>query len=368
MISKHKGNGVALKNFPGYFLIGALIVSFILLYSVLSPFVTVLILSAIFATTFYPLYRRFLKLFGKRRGLAAFVTCILVLTLIIIPLVIFVLLLAREAVDIYSLIQNKVTSGEFDQYIKWQPGNFVYDFYKTNFLQLNSVIDLNALDLKTNLTELARNVSGFLVGQTAAIVKSIGAVIFSFLILMFTMYYMLKNNEGIIKKIMRVSPLPLEHELELFRKFKEMGRATLYGIFLVSVVKGVLGGIGFAIAGIPNPLFWGTAMALFSLIPLFGPTIIWLPAGVLLILNGQLIPGIFLLIWGTLVISTIDNIFQAFFIGKQANLNPLLVFMAVFGGIGMFGLLGVIFGPLILTIFFTFLHIYELEYKKILRH
>ncbi|MFO0781094.1 MAG: AI-2E family transporter [Candidatus Gracilibacteria bacterium] len=368
MVPKHKGNGVVLKHFPGYFLIGCLIFSFVFLYTVMKPFLTVLILAAIFATTFYPFYKWVLKLFKDRAALASIVTCILILTLIIIPLMVFVVLLAKQAGDMYLFVQHKVASGEFDQYLRWQQGNFFYDFYQSNLTQLNSIVDVNTLDLKKNLTDLARNVSTFLVGQSATLLRGVGGVLFSFFILLFAMYYLLKDHKEITKKLMKISPLPLEYELELFKKFKEMSRATVYGIFLVSILKGILGGIGFLIAGIPNPLFWGTAMAIFSLVPLFGATIIWLPAALLLIFNGQMVMGIFLLLWGTFLVSTIDNFFSAYFIGGQANLNPLLVFLAVFGGIGAFGLLGVIFGPLILTIFFTFLHIYELEYKQILHH
>ncbi len=366
MAVKTKSNGVVLKYFPGYFLITCLVLSVIFLYWLFQPFLTVLVLAAIFSTTFYPLYRWILKLFRNRSSLASFVTCVLILFLIIIPLILFVFLLARQAVDIYTFLQHKVASGEFDAYLKWQHGNFFYDFYQANLAQLNGAIDVNALDLKQGLTDLARNVSTFLVDQSASLLKGLGRIIVGFFILMFAMFYLFRGHKDITKKLMKISPLPLEYELELFKKFKEMSKATVYGIFLVSVIKGILGGIGFLIAGIPNPLFWGTAIGIFSLVPLFGATIIWLPAAILLLVNGQLVPGIFLLLWGTFVVSTVDNIFQAFFIGNQANLNPLLVFLAVFGGIGLFGLLGVIFGPLILTIFFTFLHIYELEYKKIL--
>jgi len=367
-LPKLKANGAVLKNFPGYFLIGCLVFSFIFLYQVMRPFLTVLILAAIFATTFYPLYKRILTLFKNRARLASAVTCFLILTLIIIPLLLFIILLARQAVDMYTLIQNKVSSGELDQYLRWQPGNLFYDYYQANLTQLNSFVDVETLDLKKNLTDLARNVSTFLVGQSASLLRGLGGIVGGFFILMFALYYLFKDHDPITKKLMKVSPLPLEYELELFKKFKEMSRATVYGIFLVSIIKGILGGIGFLIAGIPNPLFWGTAMALFSLVPLFGATIIWLPAALLLMANGQPLPGIFLLLWGTFAVSTIDNFFSAFFIGGQANLNPLLVFLAVFGGIGAFGLLGVIFGPLILTLFVTFLHIYELEYKHILHH
>jgi predicted PurR-regulated permease PerM len=145
-----------------------------------------------------------------------------------------------------------------------------------------------------------------------------------------------------------------------------MSLATLYGIFLTSIVQGIIGGIGFAIAGIPHALFWGTAIALFSLIPVVGTSVVWVPASLILIATGNLTSGIFLFCWGILIVSTVDNFLRAFLIGGRTNTNQLLMFLSVFGGIGMFGLVGVIFGPLILTLFFAFLHIYELEYDKVL--
>ena len=340
----------------------------LMLFWLFRPFLTILILAVILATGFYPMYKKILVLFRNRARLASLTTCFLILTLIIIPVIFFVLLLAREAVDIYNVVQTKVSTGEFDHYLKWQQGNIIYDLFDPGVGQFKSVIDLQSMDLKQSVTDVARSVSGFLVSQSAMLIKGAGAVLLGFFILLFAMSYLFKDHKAFTQKLMKVSPLPLEYELELFRKFKEMSQVTLYGIFLVSIIKGALGGIGFWIAGIPNPLFWGTIMAFFSLVPIFGPTLIWLPAAVFLLLNGQTIPGVFLLLWGALLVSTIDNFFQAFFIGSKANLNPLLVFLAVLGGIALFGLVGVIFGPLILTIFFTFLHIYELEYKDVLHH
>jgi len=366
VLMRQKGDGVVIKNFPGYFLVFCIVVSAWFLMGVFRPFFTILILAAILATAFYPLYKRLLKTFKARARLASITMCFLVLVLIVVPLIIFILLLGRQAFDTYSFIQTQVHNGVLDSYIKWQPGGMIYDSLGVIRNDIGKTVDFNSLDLKTGITESAQIVSSWLAGQSAAILKGFGGLLLSFFILIFALYYFFKDADLIIKKIMILSPLPKEYELELFKKFKEISLATLYGIFLTSIAQGIIGGIGFVIAGIPNALFWGTAIAVFSLVPMVGTSLVWLPASVIMIATGHVQAGIFLFLWGLLVVSTVDNFLRAFLIGGRTKTNQLLTFLSVFGGIGMFGLVGVIFGPLILTLFFTFLHIYELEYDRVL--
>lgn len=368
MASEPKGNRVVLQYFPGYFLLGCLFISTFFLFSIYRPFFGTILLAAILAAAFYPVYIRLVKLFRNRSRIASFVTCLLIIILIIIPLIFFVLLLARQGIDIYLFVQHKIQGGDFDALLKWQQGNLFYDFFDPQHGQLGALIDIQSFDLKQTLTDAAKTVSSFLVAQTAGLVKGFGGLALSFFLLFFTMYYFFKDGHLILKKLMQISPLPLRHEHEVFRKFKEISRIALFGIFLTAMAQGIVGGIGFVIVGVPNPVFWGTAIAVFSLIPVVGTALVWLPTSILLFLTGNTFGGIFLFFWGLLLVSTIDNFLRAYLIGNQANINPLLAFFAVFGGIGVFGLPGLLFGPLILTVFFTFLHIYELEYKSVLKH
>ncbi|MFA5829647.1 MAG: AI-2E family transporter [Candidatus Gracilibacteria bacterium] len=362
-----KSRSVILPHFPGYFLIGTLLLSLVLMFILIRPFFVILVLAGVLATTFYPLYKVILKFFKNRSGLASFVTCTLVLFLIVIPLMIFVVMLSRQAVDIYGFLNQKIETGQFDQYLKWQDGNFVHDLFDPVQGQIAGFVDIRSLDLKQTLVDVARTVSTFLVAESASILKGLGGFLLDSFLLFFSLYYLFKDGKMITQKLIQLSPLSLKYDLELFKKFKEMSKLTLVSIFLVSVIKGIAGGLSFLIVGIPNPLFWGTAMAIFSVVPIIGPAIVWLPAGIFLLVNGNIIGGIFVLVWGTLIVSTLDNIFQAYFVGNQANLNQLLVFFAIFGGLVMFGLSGLIFGPLILTLCLTLLHIYQLEYRSILK-
>jgi predicted PurR-regulated permease PerM len=361
-----KGNGIMIGNFPGYFLIACLLIFSFSLIRLFAPFLTVLILAAILATAFHPLYSRILKVFRNRSRMASLTTCFLILILIIVPLTIFVLFLGKQAFETYGFIHQKIQDGVLDSYLKWQKGGMIYDSLGALRDQFGSVINFDNLDIKQGITDSAKVITSWLAGQSAAIIKGFGGLLMSFFILIFALYYFFKDADIIVKKLMVISPLPVEYEKKLFYKFKEISLATLYGIFLTSIVQGIIGGIGFVIVGVPNALFWGTAIAVFSLIPVVGTSVVWLPASVLMVATGNHVGGIFLFFWGLLIVSTVDNFLRAFLIGGRTKMNQLLTFLSVFGGIWMFGLVGVIFGPLILTLFFTFLHIYEMEYDKLL--
>jgi predicted PurR-regulated permease PerM len=360
---------VVLEKFPAYFFIGCLIFSFIALLLLFRPFLIVLVLAAILGTFFRPLYKRVLTLFRGRSRAASLFTCFLILVLFIIPVSFFILLLVRQAIDTSNFVLDQLQTGKLDYLLKWEKGHVLYDFFRGFQARFGSTVDLQSIDLKENLRDVARNVSpyldfgSYLVKQSAGFLKGLALGFINIFILFFALYYFLKDAPLLIKKLMKISPLPMKHNLELLNKFKEISTATLIGIFLTSIIQGIIGGLGFFVVGIPNALLWGTAIAFFSLIPIVGTSLIWLPASIILLLSGNTVGGIVLFFWGILLVSTIDNFLRAYLIGNRVKMNPLLTFLAVFGGITLFGLIGVILGPLILMLFFTFLHIYELEYK-----
>jgi predicted PurR-regulated permease PerM len=134
--------------------------------------------------------------------------------------------------------------------------------------------------------------------------------------------------------------------------------ATIYGGLLIAIIQGVLGGVIFWILGIPSPILWGTAMAFLSFIPIGGTALIWVPAAILLFVQGAILKGIILLGLGVFGISMVDNFLRPFFISAKTNIHPLLLFFAVLGGIQAFGLIGLVVGPLIATLCLTFIEIY----------
>jgi predicted PurR-regulated permease PerM len=134
--------------------------------------------------------------------------------------------------------------------------------------------------------------------------------------------------------------------------------ATIYGGILIAIIQGILGGVSFWALGLPSPIFWGTAMALLSFIPIGGTALIWAPAAIFLLIGGALLKGLILLGLGVFVISMVDNFLRPFFISAKTNIHPLLLFFAVLGGIQAFGLIGLVAGPLVATLFLTLIEIY----------
>lgn len=364
--AKKESNGVLIKNFTGYFFIACLIAAIFFVYRLLEPFLFSLFLAAILSTVFYPLYQKFLGLFRNRVRLASFVTCLFIFVLVLIPMIFFIRMLSRQAVETYMFMEQKIHSGALDTYLYWQKGNIFYDLFDASEGRLSAFIDLQGLDLKQNLIEIASSIRSFLVTQIGPLLKGFGKFLLGLVILFFGMYYFFKDAGLIGEKLMKLSPLAERHEIKLFEKFKDISKIALVSIFLKAIVQGLVAGIGFALVGIPGAVFWGTMTGFMSIIPFIGTSFIWLPASALLFLNGQATAGIFLFFWNLILTSNIDNVVCSIFIGKTARINPLLTFLSIFGGIGLFGLPGIIFGPLILAIFFTMLHIYESEYKHIL--
>jgi len=340
-----------------------------------TPFFTVLIFAIFFATIFYPIFRRLKKLFGGRGGIASLLTCLFTLLVITIPLSLFGTLLISEGIDAFNNISTKVQEeGYVQDLLAWQEGSFVYDqfqkiapFVNSNGFDINEVnfdfvgqISSTAQKVVDVLREQLNNVLGF--------IKNIIWFIISFMIFFFALYYFFKDGDVFVKKLMDLSPLPEKHERTVFKKFKEVSLAMIFGIFFTAVIQGTLAGIGYAVVGLNNPIFWATATGLFSLVPLVGTAIVWVPASLIIFFSGNYVGGVGLFLWGVLVVSTVDNLIRPYLIEGRAPVHPLLTFLAVFGGIMAFGLQGIIYGPIILNLLLAFLHIYELEYAKVLKN
>ena len=223
------------------------------------------------------------------------------------------------------------------------------------------------MDLIGKISEAAQNLGSFLVSQLFNFLENIISFLLALIVFFFALYYFFKDGELIIKKITDLNPLPHKHEEAIFNKFKEVSLAMLFGLFFTAIIQGTLAGIGYWVVGIQNPIFWASATALFSLIPLLGTAIIWVPASIILVATGNMVGGIGLFLWGMLVVATVDNFIRPYLIEGKAPVHPLMTFLAVLGGIFTFGLKGLIFGPIILNLLIAFLHIYEMEYAKLLK-
>ena len=178
----------------------------------------------------------------------------------------------------------------------------------------------------------------------------------------FSLFYFLIDGERILRGISRFSPFHHTQDQLIFERFASISRAMIKGTFVVALVQGALGGIAFWIAGISSPAIWAIIMALASLIPMVGAGLVWFPTGLILLFTGNIWQGIFVLAFGGLVISLIDNILRPRLVGHETEMHPLLVFFATIGGLTAFGISGLLIGPIIVSIFLVFAEIYAHEY------
>jgi len=343
-----------------------LIISLIALFWILSPFVTVLMTAVVLTVVFYPIYKKVLKLFRGRESLASIFSCFLVFFIIVLPLSAFILLITTEAQETYKIISSELSTGKYDKYLTWAEGGYFFDL-KT---EISPFFDLDQVNLKQTILDVANDLKGFIINQTVSILGAISSILLSIFLLFFSMYYFFKDGSRIVDKIGYLSPLPSVYELELFKRLNIIIKAIVFGVLMASVAQGVVGGVGFMIAGISGAVFWGTVIAFASLVPVVGTAFVWVPASVILAISGQYWAAIFLFAWGALVVGSVDNLVRPYLIqgaGSKAKTYPLLTFFVILGGVFTLGFKGIIVGPILLMILLTFLHVYQAEYGKVLK-
>lgn len=361
---------LVLPNFSRYFLIIALILAVLLFLWVLSPFFAVLIYAALIAVFFDPVNKWFIKIFKGHKGISAFLSTFIVILLVLGPLSIFILFLAQEAVTTYQILEAKLlildvaaidlNRLETIPYVGEQINDFLTKY------KIDELLRESNFDLYTLIQDLGQAVSTFIVNSSAALVKSVGNTVVNLMILVLTLFFFFRDGDSFREYLKALSPLPKKHENAIEDKLRETTYGIAIGTFGTAILQGIMGGVGFAIAGLEHAIFYATIMAFSSLIPYIGSSIIWGPAAIALLLQGEVGWGIFLIAWGIIVIANIDNVTRPYLIGQSASMHPLATFLSVLGGLFVFGINGIIFGPLILSLVLTLFHIYLLEYKEIL--
>jgi predicted PurR-regulated permease PerM len=309
----------------------------------------------VLSITFYPLYNLFLKLV-KRPWVASLITLLIILTIMLGPFSYIVGSLVSEITDVYSALEEK----GFESIINIDNYPRVSGFFK----KLSSHKIFKRIDLQQSAVQTLKSLGKTIAEQTKNVFKNAVLLVVSFIIMCLTTFYFLKDGNTLAVFIKRLLPFSEAQKDRLEQRVEQMVVAAIYGGLAVGVAQGILGGIAFFIFGLPSPVFWGTAMAILSLVPLFGCTTIWLPTGIYLILIGSYAKGIGFLVYCLLLITSIDNIIKPLVIGGRTKLHMLLVFFSVLGGINFLGFLGFILGPLITALCLSLLEIYTIDEDK----
>jgi predicted PurR-regulated permease PerM len=359
-----------------FFLVCALLLGFVLL----EPFLHTIILSAALSIIFAPvngrLYNRLTaegepgaeRVAGCLRlppwlcaNLAAGVTSLLVVVVILLPTAFLVWGLVTEGLDSMQTIREWVDHNDFTEVLRGQRLDPVLDWLRERlpFIPLDdNVIRAKLLSLTKNFTQTMLNASTTLVGNMAKLVLR-------FFLMMFMIFYFLREGRGIVQKIKYLMPLLTHQEDTIIESLQRVSRAVLLGSLLIAVLQGLVGSLGLYIVGI-KPLFWGVMMGLASLIPVIGTGLIWIPAAAYLYFFGEWSHAVFFLFYNVIIVTNIDTILRPLLMRKAADVSPFYIFLAILGGLHAFGALGIFYGPLILTFLMVMLKIYGEEYKEVL--
>jgi len=343
------------KHFASMLIIFLIILSFYLFYVVFSPFLVPIVWAIILAFIFYPVYRRLNHRLKGRKSLCAVVMTAFVVILIVFPAVYILSMLANEAISVFAFFETGLKTGRFQSILELKDHPIIQALWH----QLNQYVDLSELDLNSLLLENVRKVSTFAINQTSRIIKGFSFIIINFCLVTILLYYLFKDGDQLLRKIRKAIPLVPHDKDLLFARLEEMVYATIYGGIFVALLQGFLGGFAFWFLGLSSPIFWGTVMAFLSFLPIIGPFLVWGPVVVYFFFQGSILKGILLLAWGGVVVGLSDNFLRPILISKRTKLHTMLLFFGVLGGIKSFGLLGLIVGPLVVTICITILDIYS---------
>ncbi len=334
-----------------FFLIAAIV--FYLFYQLIIPFFAPMAWAGVFAILFFPLYEKLLQLI-KSKGLSSLLVCIVIIVLIIGPITYLFVALVSEAANAVAKVNAMIKSGELEQLL-----SIDLPWIDAAKEKLSKYYDLSKINLDEIIKQSVEGVSGVILNQTSWLITNTTRLVFYFVLMIFTLYYFFKDGELLVHKAKRLMPLTANQVNVTFRQFHDVIQATMYGGVVVALIQGLIGGILFAIVGIPSPVFWGAIMAFLSIIPFVGAFIVYVPAGLILIIGGSYIKGIIVIAVGSVIISQIDNVLRPFLISGRTSMHPLLLFFTILGGIYLFGLLGIVLGPLIAAVFVTLLKIFE---------
>ncbi len=308
-----------------------------LCWLVLQPFIGVLLWAVVLVVVFYPAHRRLAAWTGSPGGAAALST-LLVIVAVLLPVTLVTYAVGRELSGAVDLIQGGV--GQAMDLAPIQPVvAWLGQYVDVEAWRSNAYV---AEQLQTWSAAIARPTLMFVGGVVNALVQTV--------LVVFSMFYLFRDAETLRHAIYDIVPLEYEQSQDIVARTREVIGATIYGVLAIAAIQGTLGTFIFSLLGLPSPLLWGVVMFLLSMIPMAGAFLVWVPAALYLAVMGSYVKAIILVAWGLMVIGAIDNFLSPRLVGRRARLHELLIFFSVLGGLQMFGILGLVLGPVLAAI------------------
>lgn len=341
-----------------WFFLALFIASAFMLGRLLWPFLSVIVMGTVVTGLFKPVY----KFFNRKMSsdLSSLLTCVLVFIILFLPTVLFVGLLSKEAFGLYQMGKSAAISNQFRSIFE---NSTVLE--KANHLLANFDLTVSADHLNRAISELGKVVGLFLYQQASSIASNALKFFVYFFFMLLIIYYLFIDGERLMAFIIDLSPLPNEQDEKLIQKFKDMAGAVIVGNGIGGLIQGSAGGIVFWMFGLKSAFMWGVIMSLLAFIPIIGVGVIFIPTAAFLLLKGRMAAGIFFVVFYIILTVSVDNLLKPRLVGQQVKMHTLLVFFSIIGGLKMFGIIGIIYGPLVITAFLTLTEIYYASYREL---
>jgi predicted PurR-regulated permease PerM len=307
-------------------------------------FVKTVVLAAILAGLFHPLYRRLYARFGERGWLAAMLTVLFVLFVIVVPLALVLGLVASEALRLSTAVAPRIGD------LVTHPNQLPTLLEKLPFYE--HIAPYRA-EILARGSELVGNLGRFAVSSISATTAGTASAILHFFILLYTLFFLLIDGPALLRKMTSFLPLREAEKEQVLGKFVSVTRATLRGTLVIGIVQGTLGGLSFWAAGIDGALFWGTMMVVLSVLPVVGGALVWVPAVIVMAVLGHWQSALGVALFNALIVGSVDNVLRPRLVGRDTEMHDLMILFSTLGGIAAFGPMGFIIGPILAAVFVT---------------
>lgn len=345
-----------------YVLIAALLAAGYACYLIVQPYVNSIVMAFIISLLMFPIHEWIEKKVPGKANIASLLSCIVLTFIIVIPLLAVFAAIVQQGSVATQEIYHWVSGGGIDDFFK-QPWAIKAVNLANEYLPFDKI---EPQKIAEKIGQLATSFGSNLVAISAKILGDATSFLASFLLMLFVLFFLLRDHDKIIRALRHILPLSRSQEDRLLNQIEQVSKSAVLGSFLTAIAQGIAGGIGMWIVGFPA-LFWGTMFGFASFIPIVGTALIWIPTTIYLLISGDTNWAIFLAIWSMAVVGSIDNILRPLLMQGSAGMNTLMIFFSLLGGIQLFGLIGLIYGPLVFAIAIVLFNIYEEEFHGFLK-
>jgi predicted PurR-regulated permease PerM len=340
----------------GLTFLGLVLGTTVVLIWTIRPFLPPVFWAAVFAVLFRRIHSRLLAMFHGRRAAAALLATLALVLFVVLPMALVLGALAQQGLLLYK----GIVSGEINVQAP-------IDMVERSLPAVTAFLERQGVDLeqlRVSVQELAGAATQSIAGWVLDTGRDALLLVLLFGVMLYLLFFFFRDGSRIVAGVMRAVPLGEDREQRLLRKFAQVARATVKGTLIVAGAQGALGVVLFYLAGIQTAVFWGVMMAVLSMLPAVGAGLVWLPAGIILLANGEVWQGLVVLLGGVFVISLIDNVLRPIVVGRDTKTPDYVILISTLGGIAAFGLAGFVAGPVIAALFLVLWEMFAEEYAE----